>query len=179
MGTVLATVLRLRTTRVAVPAGVGTVASVATANRGSASAPCTPLDRPSALLTIPGCGALTAAKLVGETAGVARFGSKSAYARWNGTAPQPASSGTTNRFRLSRGGNRQVNAALHRIAITQARTWPQGRDFIAKRIRQGNTTTEALRVLRRRLSDVVYRTLLTDEHAAQPERDIHTHIDLT
>jgi transposase len=61
------------------------------------------------LLAIPGCGVLTAAKLVGETAGATRFRSKSAYARWNGTAPQPASSGNTTRFRLNRGGNRQVN----------------------------------------------------------------------
>jgi transposase len=121
-----------------------------------------------ALLTIPGCGALTAAKLVGETAGARRFRSRSAYARWNGTAPQPASSGNTTRVRLNRGGNRQVNAALHRIAITQARTWPQGRDYIAKRIRHGNNKAEALRLLRRRLSDVVYRTLLIDEPAAPP-----------
>jgi transposase len=128
-----------------------------------------------ALLTIPGCGALTAAKLVGETAGATRFHSKSAYARWNGTAPQPASSGTTTRVRLNRGGNRQVNAALHRIAITQARTWPQGRDYIAKRIRHGNSKAEALRLLRRRLSDVVYRTMRIDEPAAQPVQAINTH----
>ena len=130
----------------------------------------TPLIRELAptLLSIPGCGALTAAKLVGETAGARRFRSKSAYARWNGTAPQPASSGNTTRFRLNRGGNRQVNAALHRIALTQARAWPQGRDYITKRLRQGNTKAEALRLLRRRLSDVVYRTLLIDELAAQP-----------
>ena len=87
--------------------------------------------------------------------------------------------GNTTRFRLNRGGNRQVNAALHRIALTQARAWPQGRDYIAKRLRQGNTKTEALRLLRRRLSDVVYRTLLIDEHAAQPDpRHPHPH-DLT
>ena len=128
-----------------------------------------------ALLTIPGCGALTAAKLVGETAGAHRFRSKAAYARWNGTAPQPASSGNTTRVRLNRGGNRQVNAALHRIAVTQARTWPQGRDYIAKRIKHGNTKAEALRLLRRRLSDVVYRTLLIDEPAAQPVQAINTH----
>jgi transposase len=141
----------------------------------------TPLIRALAptLLTVPGCGALTAAKLVGETAGANRFRSKSAYARWNGTAPQPASSGNTTRFRVNRGGNRQVNAALHRIALTQARAWPQGRDYIAKRIAHGNNKTEALRLLRRRLSDVVYRTLLIDEHAAQPDPGIHTHIDLT
>jgi transposase len=132
-----------------------------------------------ALLSIPGCGALTAAKLVGETAGAQRFRSKSAYARWNGTAPQPASSGNTTRFRLNRGGNRQVNAALHRIAITQARTWPPGRDYIAKRIKHGNTKAEALRLLRRRLSDVVYRTMLIDEPIA-PTRSSHQHSqDLT
>jgi transposase len=132
-----------------------------------------------ALLAIPGCGAPTAAKLVGETAGIARFRSKSAYARWNGTAPEPASSGTTNRFRRNRGGNRQVNAALHRIAITQARTSPRGRDFVARRIRQGNSRTEALRVLRRRLSDVVYRALRLDEHATHPDPIINLNHDLT
>jgi transposase len=68
-----------------------------------------------------------------------------------------------------------VNAALHRIALTQARAWPQGRDYIAKRIKHGNTKAEALRLLRRRLSDVVYRTLLIDELAAQPDLAIHTH----
>jgi transposase len=118
------------------------------------------------LLDIPGCGALTAAKIIGETASVKRFRSKSAYARWNGTAPQPAWSGNTTRFRLSRGGNRQVNAALHRIAITQARTPSLGREYLDRRIQQGNTKTEALRLLRRRLSDVVYRTLLIDESFA-------------
>jgi transposase len=115
------------------------------------------------LLAIPGCGALTAAKIVGETASVTRFKSKSAYARWNGTAPQPAWSGNTVRVRLNRGGNRQINAALHRIAITQARTSGAGRDYLARRIAGGNTKTEALRLLRRRLSDVVYRTLRADE----------------
>lgn len=115
------------------------------------------------LLDIPGCGPLTAAKIVGETAGVRRFRSKSAYARWNGTAPQPVWSGNRVRFRLTRSGNRQVNAALHRIAITQARRPTAGRDYIERRIQHGNTKTEALRLLRRRLSDVVFRTLLADE----------------
>lgn len=115
------------------------------------------------LLAIPGCGALTAAKIVGETAGVRRFRSKSAYARWNGTAPQPVWSGNTTRYRLARTGNRQVNSALHRIAITQARTPTLGRQYLERRIAQGNTSKEALRLLRRRLSDVVYRTLLADQ----------------
>jgi len=120
------------------------------------------------LLAIPGCGPLTAAKIVGETAGVRRFRSKAAYARWNGTAPQPVWTGNTTRYRLARTGNRQVNSALHRIAITQARSPTLGRVYLERRIGQGSTPKEALRLLRRRLSDVVYRTLLADETATPP-----------
>src|SRR5438093_1116316 len=72
------------------------------------------IRRAPSLLAIPGCGALTAAKIVGETAGAGRFRSKAAYARWNGTAPQPVWTGNTARYRLARTGNRQVNSALHR-----------------------------------------------------------------
>jgi transposase len=118
------------------------------------------------LLQIPGCGALSAAKIVGETAGAARFFSKSAYARWNGTAPQPVWSGNKTRFRLTRSGNRQVNSALHLIAITQARVASPGRDYLKRRMESGNTKTEALRLLRRRLSDVIFRALLADESAS-------------
>jgi transposase len=117
------------------------------------------------LLAIPGCGALTAAKIVGETAGVSRFRSRAAYARWNGTAPQPVWTGNNARYRLARTGNRQVDSALHRIAVTQAREPTLGRLYCERRVAQGNTRKEALRLLRRRLSDVVYRTLLTDETA--------------
>jgi transposase len=120
------------------------------------------------LLEIPGCGALTAAKIVGETAGARRFRSKSAYARCNGTAPQPVWSGNATRYRLARSGNRQVNAALHRIAITQTRRPTLGRHYYQRRIAQGNSSKEALRLLRRRLSDVVYRTLLHDETHPRP-----------
>ena len=77
-----------------------------------------------ALLELPGCGALTAAKIIGETAGVDRFKSRDAYARFNGTAPLPVWSSNKARHRLSRTGNRQLNAALHRIALTQARWHP-------------------------------------------------------
>lgn len=73
-----------------------------------------------ALIAIPGCAALTAAKILGETAGVLRFRSAAAYARHNGTAPLPVWSSNRARHRLSRSGNRQLNAALHRIAMTQA-----------------------------------------------------------
>lgn len=69
------------------------------------------------LLALPGCGLLSAAKLVGETAGAGRFRSRAAFARWNGTAPIPVWASNSTRHRLSRGGNRQVNTALHRIEL--------------------------------------------------------------
>ena len=84
-----------------------------------------------------------------------------------GTAPRPSRSGPgdSTRVRLSRGGNRQVNAALHRIAVTQLRLPGPGRDYVARRRAAGDTWTEALRALRRRLSDEVYRRMRTDEQA--------------
>ena len=118
------------------------------------------------LLEVPGCGVLSAAKIVGEVAGAHRFRSRAAFASWNGTAPLPVWSGNTTRHRLNRGGNRQVNAALHRIAVTQCHGDGAGHAYAARRIAAGNTKTEALRLLRRSISDEVYRRLLTDENAA-------------
>ena len=114
------------------------------------------------LLAIRCCGTLSAAKIVGETAGVERFRSAAAYARHNGTAPLPVSSAERARHRLSRTGNRQLNAALYRIALTQSQWHPDAKALIARRQAQGDSRREALRVLKRRLSDVVYRALLTD-----------------
>jgi transposase len=118
------------------------------------------------LVAIRGCGPLTAAKIVGETAGVTRFKHKDAYARHNGTAPLPVWSSNRARHRLSRSGNRQLNAALHRIALTQARCHPPAQAMIARRRANGDGGLEALRVLKRRLSDVVYRALETDASLA-------------
>jgi transposase len=117
------------------------------------------------LLAICGCGALTAAKIVGETAGVERFRSSAAYARHNGTAPLPVSSAGRVHHRLSRTGNRQLNAAIYRIALTQTQWHPQAKALIARRRAQGDSPREALRVLKRRLSDVVYRALRADAQA--------------
>jgi transposase len=114
------------------------------------------------LLAICGCGPLTAAKILGETAGVQRFRSNNAYARHNGTAPRPAWSSNKSRHRLNRAGNRQLNAALHRIALTQAQWHPEARAMLARRKASGDGGLEALRVLKRRLSDVVYRALIAD-----------------
>jgi transposase len=117
------------------------------------------------LLALSGCGALTAAKLVGEAAGIDRFRSRAAFAAANGTAPVPVWSGNRERFRLNRGGNRQINAALHRIVVTQMRFHDPARDYIAKRTANSNTKTEAIRALRRRMSDVVYRLMMQDLQA--------------
>lgn len=116
------------------------------------------------LLAVPGVGPLGAAKLYAETAGVERFKSKAAYALWSGTAPIPASSGGSARYRLNRGGNRQANAALHRIAVTQTRCHQPAQDYLSDRIAKGNSKTEALRALRRHLSNRVYRELRADLH---------------
>jgi transposase len=114
------------------------------------------------LIAICGCGPLTAAKILGETAGIDRFKSADAYARHNGTAPLPVWSSNRARHRLSRTGNRQLNAAIHRIALTQAHWHPPAQVMIARRRANGDGGLEALRVLKRRLSDVVYRALLAD-----------------
>jgi len=120
------------------------------------------------LLALVGVGALTAAKIVAETADVRRFRSKDAFARHNGTAPLPVWSGNRERHRLSRTGNRQLNAAIHRIAITQMRCHDHARTYLKRRITNGNTKTEALRALKRRLSDIVYRALLADSQPVAP-----------
>jgi transposase len=114
------------------------------------------------LLAVPGAAELTAAKIVGQTADVRRFKSKDAYARHNGTAPLPVWSANRSRHRLSRTGNRQLNCAIHRIAVTQIRCHPPARAYLKARIAAGDTKTEALRALKRRLSDIVYRALLAD-----------------
>lgn len=119
-----------------------------------------------ALLAITGVAELTAAKIVAQTAGVDRFRSKDAYARHNGTAPLPVWSGNRTRHRLSRSGNRQLNCAIHRIAVTQKRCHPPARAYLDRRTAAGNTTSEALRALKRRLSDIVYRALLADSATA-------------
>jgi transposase len=115
------------------------------------------------LLELVGCGSLSAAKLVGETARVGRFRSAAAFARHNGTAPLPVWSGNVERHRLSRKGNRQLNVVIHRIAITQIRLGGAGRAYFEKRRAAGNTKTEAIRALRRRISDEVFRRMGHDE----------------
>ncbi|HBX82054.1 MAG TPA: IS110 family transposase [Propionibacteriaceae bacterium] len=119
------------------------------------------------LLAMPGVGALTAAKIVGETAGITRFKSEAAFARHAGIAPIPVWSGnTTGRVRVHRGGNRQLNAAIHRIALTQIRLDGPGKTYYEKKKAEGKTWREALRCLKRQLVGVVYRHLHTDHETA-------------
>jgi len=114
------------------------------------------------LRQIHGIGPLASAKLIGEVAGIGRFRSRHAFARHNGTAPTPVWSGNNDRHRLSRAGNRQLNAAIHRAALTQARSHPTAIAFLDRRTGQGATRKEAIRSLKRRLSDVLYRAMLAD-----------------
>ena len=118
------------------------------------------------LLAMPGVGPLTAAKIVGEAAGVARFKSEAAFARHAGIAPIPVWSGNTaGRVRLTRSGNRQLNAAIHRIAVTQIRLDGLGQAYYRKKKADGMSTPEALRCLKRRLARVVFHHLNTDQSA--------------
>lgn len=119
------------------------------------------------LLLMPGVGALTAAKIVGEAAGIGRFSSEAAFARHSGIAPIPVWSGNTaGRVRLTRSGNRQLNAAIHRIAVTQIRLDGLGRTYFQKKKTEGMSTPEALRCLKRRLIRIVYNHLTTDQTSA-------------
>ena len=122
-----------------------------------------------ALLELPGCAGLTAAKIVGETAGIGRFAHEAKYAMHAGVAPIPVWSGRTEgRVRMCKAGNRQLNAALHRIAVTQLQRPGAGRTYYDKRLTAGDSKTEALRCLKRRLARVVYQTLKNTAAASEP-----------
>jgi transposase len=111
------------------------------------------------LLELPGCAAVTAAKLLAEIGPIDRFKSDAQLARHGGVAPLEASSGRTQRHRLDRRGNRQLNAALYRIAITQARYHPGARDYLERKRSEGKSRREAIRCLKRLLVRVVFQTL--------------------
>jgi transposase len=111
------------------------------------------------LLDERGCGVLTAAKLIGEIAGIERFATDAKLARLAGAAPIPASSGHTTRHRLDRGGNRQINCALHRFAVTKGRLDPEANAYLARKQAEGKTRREAVRCLKRHLARRVWRLL--------------------
>ena len=111
------------------------------------------------LLELPGCAAVTAAKLLAEVGPIDRFKSDAQLARHSGVAPVQASSGRTQRHRLDRSGNRQLNAALYRIAITQARYHEPARLYLDRKRAEGKSRREAIRCLKRLLIRVVFNTL--------------------
>ena len=122
------------------------------------------------LLDERGCGVLTAAKLIGEIAGIQRFASDAKLARLAGSAPIPASSGSTTRHRLDRGGNRQLNCALHRLAVTKGRLDPNTAAYLTRKQAEGKSRREALRCLKRHLARRIWRLLQApaDVHAPAP-----------
>lgn len=124
--------------------------------------------RPVHLQAIPGVGPLVAAKILGETRDVRHYASAAAFAAHAGVAPVPASSGNTQRHRLARGGNRQLNRALFTIAMVQARWHPPAKEYLARKRAEGKTAAEARRCLKRHLANVVYRALLADLATPEP-----------
>ena len=125
-----------------------------------------------ALLAIVGISVVTAAQIIGQTAGITRFRSAAAYAMHAGTAPIPVWSSNKTQFRLNRGGNRHLNACIHRIAITQLAHHQPARDY---RDRWTNhhphaTTKAALRALKRHLTNAIYHALLTDHTHQQHQQ---------
>jgi transposase len=121
----------------------------------------------STLTSLHGIGPSGAARLLVEAGDITRFPSKAHFASWNGTAPIDASSGDQVRHRLSRAGNRQVNRALHIMAVVQLRTPTEGRAYYDRKVAAGKTPMEAMRALKRRLSDIVYHQMILDHRAAQ------------
>jgi transposase len=119
------------------------------------------------LLAERGCGPLTAAKLIGEIAGADRFANDAKVARTAGTAPIPASSGNRTRHRLDHGGNRQLNCALHRLAVNKGRWDPDSAAYLARKQAEGKTRKQALRCLKRHLTRRVWR-LLRQPHQLPP-----------
>jgi transposase len=120
------------------------------------------------LLAERGCGTVTAAIIIGRTAGAKRFASDGHFARHSGTAPIPASSGKTQRHRLHRGGDRQLNRAIHIIALSRAKTDPETRAYLARKQAEGKTKLEAIRCLKRHLARRIWRLLYAAETATAP-----------
>lgn len=121
----------------------------------------------SSLLDLNGIGPTGAARLLVDVGDITRFPNRGHFASWNGTAPIDASSGDHVRHRLSRKGNRQINRTLHIMATVQLRRPSIGRDYYDRKIAAGKSTMEAMRCLKRRLSDLVYKTMLDDLVTAQ------------
>jgi transposase len=123
------------------------------------------------LMELHGIGPSGAARLLADVGDIRRFADRDRFASWNGTAPLDASSGDQKRHRLSRAGNRRINRTLHIMAVVQLRNRTEGRAYFDARKAAGKTSMEAMRALKRRLSNVVYARMVTDQRrrdAADP-----------
>jgi transposase len=109
-----------------------------------------------------GVGPIVAAIIIGHSGDVSRFVSRNHYASYNATAPIEASSGPTKRHRLNQRGNRQLNHAMHLAAVTQISHDTPGRAYYQRKIAAGKSTKEAMRAIKRKISDTVYRQLVAD-----------------
>jgi transposase len=118
----------------------------------------------SRLPTVAGVGPVLASRIIGRTGKASRFTTASAFANYAGVAPIDVASGDRARHRLSRHGDRQLNAALHLVALTQARMFDSpGRAYYDRKIAEGKTRNEAMRCLKRRLANHVWRIMISDE----------------
>ena len=125
------------------------------------------LARDSRLMDIRGVGPVVAARILADVGDIARFADRNRFASWSGTAPLDASSGEQNRHRLSRAGNRRINHMIHIAAVTQLRLDTEGRDYYRRKRAAGKKPKEALRCLKRRISDVIYKQLVADAQRAE------------
>ena len=121
-------------------------------------------------MDLHGVGPVVAARVLADVGDVTRFADRNRFASWTGTAPLDASSGEHDRHRLSRAGNRRVNHVIHIAAVTQLRLNTDGRAYYRRKRAEGKKPLEAMRCLKRRISDALYRQLVTDAAAAQVER---------
>ena len=112
-------------------------------------------------------GPIVAARVQADVGDVTRFADMNRFASWTGTAPIEASSGETVRHRLSRAGNRRMNHMIHIAAATQIRLDTEGRAYSRRKLAAGNTRMEAMRCLKRRISDALYRQLLADTNPVE------------
>ena len=117
-------------------------------------------------MDLHGVGPVVAARTLADVGDIARFADRNRFASWTGTAPLDASSGEQNRHRLSRAGNRRMNHMIHIAAISQIRLDTPGRAYYRRKLAAGKTQLEALRCLKRRISDAIYRQLLADAERA-------------
>jgi transposase len=124
------------------------------------------LARGSRLMDLRGVGPVVAARVLADVGDVARFADRNRFASWTGTAPLDASSGEQNRHRLSRAGNRRMNHMIHIAAVTQIRLDTEGRAYYRRKRSEGKKPLEAIRCLKRRISDAIYRQLLADAQRA-------------